>query len=248
MQTWGYALISVTIVSLISLVGIFTLALNRDILQKIILYLVSFAVGALFGDAIIHLMPEAYETFGKGLPTALMVILGIFIFFVLEKFIRWRHCHDGHCDEHLKPVVYMNLFGDAVHNFIDGLVIAASYSVSIHLGIATTIAVILHEIPQEIGDFGVLIHGGLSVKKALFFNFLSALTSIIGAVLFFLVGDFLGNFRMALIPVTAGGFIYMAGSDLIPELHHDERPIRSLLQIFFIALGVGIMALMVILE
>src|SRR3989339_357795 len=197
MQTWGYALISVTIVSLISLVGIFTLALNRDI---------------------------------------------------LEKFIRWRHCHDGHCDEHLKPVVYMNLFGDAVHNFIDGLVIAASYSVSIHLGIATTIAVILHEIPQEIGDFGVLIHGGLSVKKALFFNFLSALTSIIGAVLFFLVGDFLGNFRMALIPVTAGGFIYMAGSDLIPELHHDERPIRSLLQIFFIALGVGIMALMVILE
>src|SRR3989339_614125 len=248
MQTWGYALISVTIVSLISLVGIFTLALNRDILQKIILYLVSFAVCALFGDAIIHLMPEAYETFGKGLPTALMVILGIFIFFVLEKFIRWRHCHDGHCDEHLKPVVYMNLFGDAVHNFIDGLVIAASYSVSIHLGIATTIAVILHEIPQEIGDFGVLIHGGLSVKKALFFNFLSALTSIIGAVLFFLVGDFLGNFRMALIPVTAGGFIYMAGSDLIPELHHDERPIRSLLQIFFIALGVGIMALMVILE
>src|SRR3989339_602316 len=105
----------------------------------------------------------------------------------------------------------MNLFGDAVHNFIDGLVIAASYSVSIHLGIATTIAVILHEIPQEIGDFGVLIHGGLSVKKALFFNFLSALTSIIGAVLFFLVGDFLGNFRMALIPVTAGGFIYIVG-------------------------------------
>ncbi|MFH1073735.1 MAG: ZIP family metal transporter [Candidatus Firestonebacteria bacterium] len=248
MQIWVYTLISVAIVSLISLVGVFTIALNRDLLQKIILYLVSFAVGALFGDAIIHLLPEAYETFGKGLPTALMVILGIFIFFVLEKFIRWRHCHAGHCDEHLKPVVYINLFGDAVHNFIDGLVIAASYSVSFQLGVATTIAVILHEIPQEIGDFGVLIHGGLSAKKALFFNFLSALASVIGAILFFAVGDFAGNFKMALIPITAGGFIYMAGSDLIPELHHDERPLRSLLQIIFIALGVAIMALMVFFE
>src|SRR3989339_509601 len=221
MQTWGYALISVTIVSLISLVGIFTLALNRDILQKIILYLVSFAVGALFGDAIIHLMPEAYETFGKGLPTALMVILGIFIFFVLEKFIRWRHCHDGHCDEHLKPVVYMNLFGDAVHNFIDGLVIAASYSVSIHLGIATTIAVILHEIPQEIGDFGVLIHGGLSVKKALFFNFLSALMAVLGGLISLSIGPHVQNYSLFMLPVTAGGFIYIAMADLIPELQHE---------------------------
>jgi len=248
MQIWGYTLISVTIVSLISLVGAFTLALNRSLLQKIILYLVSFAVGALFGDALIHLLPEAYETFGKGLPTALMAILGIFIFFVLEKFIRWRHCHYGRCEVHLKPVVYMNLFGDAVHNFIDGLVIAASYSVSFSLGIATTIAVILHEIPQEIGDFGVLVQGGLSVKKALFYNFLSALTSIIGAVLFLVFGDIMGNFKMALIPITAGGFIYMAGSDLIPELHHDESPFKSLLQIIFIALGVGLMALMVFLE
>lgn len=248
MRTWGFALISVTIVSLVSFVGVFTLAWKRDFLQKTILYLVSFAVGALFGDALIHLLPEAYATFGKGLPTALLVILGIFIFFILEKFVRWRHCHDGQCDEHLKPVVYMNLFGDGVHNFIDGLVIAASYSVSVHLGVATTIAVILHEIPQEIGDFGVLINGGLSVKKALFFNFLSALASIMGAVLFFALGDFTGSFKMALIPVTAGGFIYMAGSDLIPELHHDEKPIKSLLQIIFIALGVAIMSLLVFLE
>jgi zinc and cadmium transporter len=248
MPSFGYALASVTIVSLLSFVGILTLALKKNLLQKIILYLVSFAVGALFGDALIHLLPEAYETYGKGLSTALMVILGIFIFFILEKFIRWRHCHDGSCEDHLKPVVYMNLFGDAVHNFIDGLVIAASYSVSFHLGVATTIAVVLHEIPQEIGDFGVLLHGGLSVKKALFFNFLSALASIIGAILFFAAGDFMGNFKMALIPVTAGGFIYMAGSDLIPELHHDERPLRSLLQIFFIALGVALMALLVLLE
>lgn len=248
MHIWGYTLVSVAIVSLISLVGVLTLALNRNLLQKIILYLVSFAVGALFGDAIIHLIPEAYETFGKGLPTALMVILGIFVFFVLEKFIRWRHCHDVHCETHLKPVVYINLIGDAVHNFIDGLVIAVSYSVSFPLGIATTIAVILHEIPQEIGDFGVLVQGGLSVKKALLYNFLSALTAILGAVLFLVFGNLTGNFKMALIPITAGGFIYMAGSDLIPELHHEERPIKSLLQIIFIALGVGIMALMVFLE
>ncbi len=248
MQTWVYTLISVTIISLISLIGVFTLTLKPGYLQKMILYLVSFAVGALLGDAIIHLIPEAYQKLGNNLSTALYVLLGLFIFFSLEKFIRWRHCHDGLCNAHLKPVVYMNLTGDAVHNLIDGMVIAASYSVSVKLGIATTLAVVLHEIPQEIGDFGILVHGGLSVKKALLFNFLSGLTSILGALVILFLGQGFETLKLLLVPVTAGGFIYMAGSDLIPELNHEGRPLKSLLQMFFIALGVLVMALLAVRE
>jgi zinc and cadmium transporter len=230
------------------LVGVFTLTLKPGYLQKMILYLVSFAVGALLGDAVIHLIPEAYEKLGNNLSTALFILLGLFIFFALEKFIRWRHCHDGQCDEHLKPVVYMNLMGDAVHNLIDGMVIAASFSISLHMGLATTIAVVLHEIPQEIGDFGILVHGGLSAKKALFFNFLSGIASILGALIILYLGQSFENLKLLLVPITAGGFIYMAGSDLIPELHHEDRPLKSLLQMLFIALGVLVMALLAINE
>ncbi|MFA6281015.1 MAG: ZIP family metal transporter, partial [Candidatus Omnitrophota bacterium] len=219
MQVWIYSLASVIIVSLLSLIGVITLALKKQILQKILLFLVSFAVGALFGDAFIHLLPEAFEELGANLTTSLYIILGIVIFFILEKFIRWHHCHAPAHEHQWKPVVALNLLGDGVHNFIDGLIIGATYSVSIPLGIATTLAVILHEIPQEIGDFGVLIHGGMSIKKALFFNFLSAITSILGAVFALIVGSHMKGFTAALVPITAGGFIYIAGSDLIPELH-----------------------------
>ncbi len=239
---------SITVVSLISLIGIFTLSFKQNFLQKILLFLVSFAVGGLFGDAFIHLLPEAFRRLGINLTTSLLVIGGVFLFFILEKFLRWRHCHVLDSKEHSHPVVALNVVGDAAHNFTDGMIIAASYAVSVHLGIATTLAVILHEIPHEIGNFGVLVHCGFSIQKALLYNFLSALTAFLGAIVVILIGPYVQNFSIYLLPVTAGGFLYVAGSDLIPELHHDARPSQSLWQFLFIALGVSMMMLLLLLE
>jgi zinc and cadmium transporter len=243
---WVSSLLSVAAVSAISLIGLSTLAIRSGWLKPIILMLVSFAVGALFGDAFIHILPEAFEKTGNPLAVSLYLIGGILIFFILEKFLRWRHCHDNECSEHVQPVVAMNLLGDAVHNFIDGMIIAASYLVSVPIGFATTVAVILHEIPQEFGDFGVLVNGGLTPRRAIFFNFLSALTSFAGAVLSLAVGPHLVGYTAALLPLTAGGFIYIAGSDLIPELHHHTSMAQSLMQFAMIVAGVGMMALLLV--
>ncbi|MFA5059751.1 MAG: ZIP family metal transporter [Candidatus Omnitrophota bacterium] len=243
------ALISVSLVSIISLAGAFTLSLNKEFLRKILLFLVSFAVGALFGDAFIHLLPEAFEELGLSLQTSLLVISGILIFFVLEKFLRWRHCHileSSH--EHVHPMATLSLIGDAVHNLMDGMIIGASYLASPAIGVATTLAVILHEIPQEIGDFGILVHSGLTVRKALFFNFLSALTAFVGLGISLFIGPHITGYASYIVPVTAGGFLYIAGSDLIPELHHDVKASISLGQFVCIILGVGLMALLVLME
>ena len=248
MKVWIYTLVSVALVSAISLIGVFSLSLNQERLKKILLFLVSFAVGALFGDAFMHLLPESFEKLGFNLATSLFIVGGILFFFVLEKFVRWRHCHIPTSEMHPHPVVTMNLIGDGVHNLIDGMLIGASYCVSIPIGIATTLAVVLHEIPQEIGDFGVLVHGGLSVKKALAFNFLSAVTAILGALISLVIGPHLADYSLSLLPITAGGFIYIAGSDLIPELQHEVKLSNSILQFSSIILGVGVMALLVLLE
>jgi zinc and cadmium transporter len=246
-MVWGYSLGSVVIVSLISLVGIVALLLFKDI-KKITFMLVAFAIGGLFGDALIHLLPEAFEDFENKFFVALLTLLGILIFFVLEKYLRWRHSCLSESEGHIHPVVTMNLVGDAVHNMIDGMVIGATYLVSIPLGLTTTLAIILHEIPQEMGDFGILVHGGLSVKKALGFNLLSALTAVVGAILSLVIGPHVQGYTVALVPITAGGFIYIAGSDLIPELQHDIKIGRSLVQFGLIILGIGIMSALVFLE
>ncbi len=240
-DTWLYALLSVLIVSLISLAGVVTLSFSRKFLNRIILFLVSFAVGGLLGGAFIHLLPEAFASDLNTLTVSGAVLSGIVLFFVLEKFLRWRHCHHETTEEHIHPVVPMNIFGDAMHNFIDGILIAVSYAVSIPLGFATTVAVLLHEIPQEIGDFGILVHGGLTVRKALLFNFASALTSFIGVVLALMIGSAVENFTLYLLPLTAGGFIYIAGSDLIPELHDDTDITSSIIQLLALLGGIAIM-------
>lgn len=239
---WLYSLVSVLIVSLISLVGVLTFALNIEKLKKILLYMISLSAGALIGDTFIHLLPEAAETTGLTSTVSLYIISGIVVSFVMEKIIHWRHCHVPTCESHPHPFVWMNLFGDSIHNLIDGLVIGASYLVSIPLGIATTLAVILHEIPQEIGDFGVLLHGGFSRGKALFFNFLTALTAILGTVAVLLIGQNTQNLTHFLVPFAAGSFIYIASADLIPELHKETALRKSLLQLLWFGIGILAMA------
>ncbi len=250
MQVWLYTLISVTIVSLLSLIGIITLSFGKNTLRKILLFMVSFAVGGLFGDAFIHLIPEAFKELGAGLPTALFIISGIFIFFILEKFVRWHHCHAPISESHVHPVVTLNFIGDCVHNMIDGMIIGASYTVSIPIGITTSLAVILHEIPHEIGNFSIFVHGGLSIRNALGLNLLSALTAIFGAIISLFIGAHVQGYTTILMPITAGGFLYIAGSDLTPELHHgcDTKISESVWQFICMAAGVGIMSLLILLD
>ena len=160
----------------------------------------------------------------------------------MERFLHWRHCHEeGVCKTH--AFTYLTLVGDGFHNFIDGMVIAASFVVSFQLGLITTLAIILHEIPQELSDFAVLVYGGFSKKKALLFNFVSALTAMIGALVGYFIIDYIQGFSNFILPLTAGGFIYIATSDLIPELHKENDLKRSMAAFSAFLLGIIFMAL-----
>lgn len=238
---WIYTLISVLIVSLISVIGIFALAIDQKKLGKILMYLVSLSTGTLLGDAFIHLLPEAYASAKFPIIISLSTLGGIMVFFVLEKFFHWRHCHEVANADHPHPFSFVILVGDSIHNLIDGMVIAGSFMVSIPVGIATTVAVIFHEIPQEIGDFGSLVYGGFSRRKAIIFNFLSGLLAVLGAVVVLAIGKNMETLMVFLIPFTAGGFIYIASSDLIPELHKHTEIKKSVGQLAMFLLGIVIM-------
>ena len=245
--SWIYAIGSVLLISLLAFVGLFTLSLKKKTLDRILIYLVSFAAGALIGDAFIHLLPEIVKEVGFTLTVSLWVLVGMVSMFILEKFVHWHHCHHHSHENHsnIKPFAIMNLVGDGVHNFIDGLIIGASYLISIPVGIATTVAVALHEIPQEIGDFGVLIHGGFSRAKALLFNFLSALMAVLGVIIALTSSIYIPGIEQILVPLAAGQFIYISAADLIPELHKETDTKKSMLQLIWFILGIIIMILLV---
>lgn len=245
---WLYTIGSVLTVSLISLIGASVLLFTKEKLKKVLLFMVAFSAGALLGDAFIHLIPEAVSENGLSIQTSLLITSGILIFFILEKIVHWRHCHQVGCNEHAHHLGIMNFVGDGVHNAIDGMVIAGSFMLSPQIGLTTTIAVILHEIPQEIGDFGVLLYSGIKPKKALMLNFISALFAILGAVFILLIGMKAENLTQIIIPITAGGFIYIAGTDLIPELHKEVKLSKSLVQFGAILMGIGLMAGLLIIE
>jgi len=227
------------------LVGVFTLFLKKKVLENILLLLVGFSAGGLLGDAFIHLLPEAAKNLD--LNFSLMILAGILIFFIIEKFLYWQHCHNLECEQHPKTFAIMNLVGDGFHNFIDGLIIGGSYLVSIPLGIATSIAVLFHEIPQEIGDFGVLLRGGFKRSRALLFNLLSGCTAILGAIFALILANYIPDLTRFLIPFTIGGFIYIAAADLIPELHKELAPLRSILSLVSLIFGILVMFLLLFL-
>ncbi len=247
MEIYFYSIVSVLIVSLVSLIGVFTLSLRYELLQKYLFVIVSLAVGALLGDTFIHLIPEAFESIKNPLYLSLAILSGIFIFFILEKFLHWHH-HEGIHDTHNHALGSLVIVSDGVHNFIDGIVIGASYLISVPVGIATTVAVILHEIPQEIGDFGVLLHAGYTKAKALWLNFISALFSLLGVIVAILLGNSASTFIIWLLPITAGGFIYIAMTDLIPELQKTKKVAYSLIQLVSILVGIGLMVLLILVE
>jgi zinc and cadmium transporter len=253
MTAWIWSLASVGVVSLVSLAGLATLALNEERARHLAVRLVSFAVGVLLGDAFIHLIPQTFQQDSVTLWPSLLILAGMLVFFVVEKLLRHQHgpLHRYHHPEgRSRPeLAAVNVLGDVIHNFIDGVLIAASYLVSPTLGLATTVAVLFHEIPQELGDFGILIHSGLRVRQAVLLNLASATAAILGAVLALLLGAVTGTaLTTVLLPVTAGGFVYIATADLIPELQHD-RSLRGLLeQALLISLGVAVMGLLGLLD
>lgn len=233
------SIIATLLISFVSLLGIFFVFLTPKSLSRLTLFFVSFAIGGLLGDSFIHLIPQSFSFFESSSTASLFILVGILIFFILEKFLLWHHCHDANCHQSTKHVATLNLVGDSVHNFIDGALIAASFQISQLVGISTTLAVILHEIPQEIGDFGILMHHQFTVKKALLYNFFSALFSFLGVLIVFIFDT---SFSVYLVPITAGGFIYLAATDLIPELHrHDTKIKNSLIQLICILLGISLM-------
>jgi len=223
------------------------LAVNREKLQGWLLWLVSFSAGALLGDVFLHILPEMAET-GLTLRIGIYLLVGLLIFFVLERFVLWQHTHGQHREE-VHSMTYMVLIGDGLHNLIDGMIIAASFLVSIPLGIATTLAVVFHEIPQELGNFAILVHGGFSKTKALWYNFLSALTAIIGAVIvLLLMRGTEGEPPIFLLALAASGFIYIALTDIIPYLNKEKGIKKSVLQLIWVILGALVMAALLLLE
>ena len=256
------ALVAVLLVSTLSLAGVVTLSRDPQALHRRLPLLVSLAAGFLVGGAMLHLLPEAMEALGTGLDLPLLFLAGFLGFFLLERYL-WFHHHGGQApsgnpdaDPHRPghgldedcaephPVVVMNLVGDAVHNLIDGMAIGAAFMIDPAAGVATTIAIALHEIPQEIGDFAILVHGGLSVRRALIFNLLSALVAVVGVGVALVVGHRVDGFSAALLPVTAGSFMYIAAADLIPEIHRHRDRSRAAAQALYLFGGVGLMLLL----
>ena len=245
-SVWNNSLISVLIVSLISLVGVFTFSIKQGRLNKILNYLISFAVGALIGDVFIHILPELSEE-GFTPIISIYILFGIIFTFIIEKIVHLHHSTKTTLTKY-KPYTITSLYGDSIHNLIDGIIIGASYLVSFSIGLASTIAVVLHEIPTEIGHFGVLIKGGFSRNKALLFNFLSAFTSFIGVLIALLLTSRIESLSLFLLSFTAGNFIYIAGADLIPELHKEVGIKRSVIQFIWLILGIAIMYTLIFLE
>ncbi len=226
---------STLLVSLVSLVGIIFIALKEDVLRSLLLVLVGLAAGGLMGGALFHLLPESLEHMNNMI-VFLYTAGGFVLFFVLERILFWRHCHEEDCDVH--AFTYLSLLGDSAHNFFDGVTIAISFSLGIKLGLLATLAIILHEIPQEIGDFGILVYGGFSKLKGLFLNFLTGCTAMVGALIGYFFTNSVANFSFVLLPFAAGGFLYIASSDLIPELHKERDFKKSNLSFIFFLSGI----------
>ncbi len=217
--TWTLA--SVLVVSLVSLIGALTLTFGALSNHRVQVFLIALAAGTLLGDAFLHILPEA-AAHGFGARLGGTILLGFLALFLLEVVLRRGHSHGEHHhdDEHLHPFGILNLVGDFVHNFLDGVILAAAFLVDIGLGLATTIAVVLHEVPQELGDFAILVRSGFTPAKALALNLASALAAVVGALLVLLLDVAVADLEAVALPLVAGAFIYIAAADLVPELHH----------------------------
>jgi len=238
LTTLQWILLMTLLNGLLAFAGAILYIILRKNLNKILIFLVAFTTGALLGGAFFHFIPEAVKELNI-LKTVTIIFLGMIVFYLIEKILHWHHCHDGVCKKH--PFTFLILYGDAIHNFVDGLIIAGSFLVSTHLGIITSLLILAHELPQEIGDFGVLVYGGLSKKNALIYNFLSQLTAIVGGILGFYFLSFFGELSIYLLAFAAGSFLYIAIMDLAPELLKEKNPVKIVINLIAIVVGLLIL-------
>ncbi len=234
-------LISTIFVSLLSLVGIFFILMKEKTLTSFLAQAIAFAGGFLLGVSFFHLLPEVLARKSPN-STFLFFFIGFLAFYLLERFLLWHHCHKKDCPTH--PFTYLNLYGDGLHNFIDGVIIAGGYLSGIGFGIVVTLATIAHELPQEIGDFFLLVYGGFSKKKALFYNYLSAVTAVLGAIFGYFLFSQISSLLPYLLAIAAGNFAYIAASDIIPELHKEENLKKSFISFLFFLFGFVIIFLL----
>ncbi|MBI4132103.1 MAG: ZIP family metal transporter [Candidatus Sungbacteria bacterium] len=226
--------------SIVSFSGGFFVLMRKSVAEWLAHRMLGFAIGALIGVTFFDVIPEAMEAIGEKAAFG-YVALGIMVFFAAEKALRWYHHHHGGHDGEIRPFATLILFGDAIHNFIDGIALAVSFLVSLPLGIATTVAVLVHEVPQEVADFGVLIRGGYSRSRALWANFAISLTTLAGALLGYAAGESFAWLLPYLLAVIGGNFLYIAMSDLIPETHEETGMWHLIVQLALMSAGIGVM-------
>jgi zinc and cadmium transporter len=244
-MTFFLIIISTIIISLLSLLLAFGVSKVIDRIPKLGYILISLSAGTLVGGAFLHLLPESMELLDIEV-ASITVMISILLLLGIEKVLSWRHCHKDNCDVH--SFGYMNLIGDGIHNFLDGLVIASAFMISPQIGLITTLAIALHEIPQELGDFGVLIYAGFTRKRALLLNLLISTTAILGGILgYALIGAFEGITGYILAFAT-GSFIYISTSDLIPEVRSNENKLDIIISFGTILSGVILMYLLTFIE
>lgn len=235
-------IVATVFVSLVSFAGILTVYRRVTINTNSIKLIISLAAGSLLAFSFLDLLPEALESYDDPEWILIISLLSFLLFFILEKYWHWHHCRCENCGpgakETKKNVIYTNLIGDGIHNLTDGFLIATSFMLDFSTGVIATAIVMLHEIPQEISDFGILLYFGLSKKKAIIYNFLFALTSVVGGVIFYFLGKNFTNLIPFMAAFAAGNFIYLASADLIPELDHEKNPRRVLMHTAFLLIGV----------
>lgn len=220
MSTLAWIVVSGLGMSALALVGAVTVFLPAPTLERLLLPIVGLAAGSLLGGAFFHMLPESVDALGNGLGIYLALVAGFLVFFVLEQFLHWHHCHRAEHTEH-RPLGYLILLADGLHNLIGGLAVGGAFVVDIRVGVVTWLVAAAHEVPQELGDFGVLVHSGWQRRSALMWNVASALTFLVGALIAYALAD---HIEVAyLLPFAAGNFIYIAAADLLPEITSETR-------------------------
>jgi zinc and cadmium transporter len=242
MTTFLWILGSGLVMSALALSGSLTLFLSEGTLKRILLPLVAFSAGSMLGGAFFHMLPEAVAHMGNDLAPWAWCAGGFAAFFCLEQFLQWHHCHGSPSEHHHPPLTWLVLTADAVHNFVAGLAVAGAFLIDLRLGMVAWVAAAAHEVPQELGDFGVLVHWGWDKKRALLFNLLSALSFPLGGVIAYALSSMISvDF---LVPFAAGNFIYIASADLVPELHRHPRFRTNLVHLGALLAGLGLLAML----
>ncbi|MGA8248789.1 MAG: ZIP family metal transporter [Nocardioides sp.] len=237
MPVLAWIIVSGLAMSALALVGIASVLVRESLFRRLVMPLVALAAGALLGGAMFHMLPESVAVIDDPLLVFVWVVAGLFVFHVLEQFLHWHHCHRP-VSEH-RPLGYMILAADGLHNLIGGVAVGSAFMLDVRLGLVTWVVAAAHEVPQELGDFGILVHSGWSTRQALMFNFASALTFPMGGLIAY---GLAGNVDVAvLVPFAAGNFIYIAVADLLPEITTSPEPREKLIHTATFALGLGVL-------